>query len=590
MKEGSISQMSVISKRYLRYLPYILLFVFIEKSILFGHWRQSKFPFKGRVDHIRSHSNVRSWLRANNLENINEYDHVAVNIGVMQCFHMGDWWSHCSVRDELRKKTASTRRRIIWKDLLGPTRFKWVGFSDYLFYDTLSVYDISQLDEEEMSKQVFLTSITRGPVEGEENSEKVDNFYIHFVPSLVENLVSGRPVVSDFGVLFGEDCVDPRKNWELDKSWVFHMGQFPSFVTTRKLSTKHLEDWKPRLKVKEDGSYKVVQLADLHFGVGKGECVDEFPAQEHCEADPKTTRFVEQVLDIEEPDLVIFTGDQVMGARSKQDSETVLLKSIAPVISRGIPWAMVWGNHDDEGTLNRWELSKFASDLPLSLFIIGPRDAKDNTFGVGNYFHQIMDFENRQPVLTFYFLDSHKYSTTGKIFPGYDWIKEAQWDYFKKIYDEELYPRIRVIRNPHLSMAFFHIPTPEYLHEASRERPGESNPIIGNPMEGVTAPRYDSQGVEALAHMNVQAASCGHDHCNDYCLLDDSSFRKTWFCYGGAVGEGGYGGHGGYERRIRVYHFQTKHGNIYTWKRLNSSPMNYFDYQLIASDGVSKTG
>ena len=140
-------------------------------------------------------------------------------------------------------------------------------------------------------------------------------------------------------------------------------------------------------------------------------------------------------------------------------------------------------------------------------------------------------------------------------------------------------------------MAFFHIPTPEYLHEASRERPGESNPIIGNPMEGVTAPRYDSKAAAALAHMNVQAASCGHDHSNDYCLLDDSSPQKIWFCYGGAVGEGGYGDHNdGYERRVRIYHFETKDGNIYTWKRLNGSPINYFDYQLVASDGVSKTG
>ncbi|CAR26359.1 ZYRO0B07898p [Zygosaccharomyces rouxii] len=583
--------MSIISKRYLRYLPYILLFVFIEKSILFVPWRQSNFPFHKRVDHIRTHSNVREWLRSNSLEHIDEYDHVAVNVGIVQCFHLGDWWSRCSVRNELRKDAISSRRKVIWKDLLGPTRFKWVGFSDYLFYDTLSVYDLSQLEEEDKGKQVLLISISGEPVEGEGNSEIVDTFYVNYVPLQIENLVNGRPVISDISVLFGEDCVDPRKNWELDRSWVFKMGEFPSFITTRRLSTKYLEDWRPRLTVGEDGAYKIVQLADLHFGVGKGECLDEFPAHDHCEADPKTTKFVEEVLDIEQPDMVIFTGDQIMGSRSKQDSETALLKTLAPVISKGIPWAMVWGNHDDEGTLNRWELSKFVNDLPLSLFMVGPKDTADNTFGVGNYFHQVMDFENRQPVLTFYFLDSHKYSTTGKIFPGYDWIKEDQWDYFKRIYDEKLYQHIRNTQKPHLSMAFFHIPTPEYLHEASRERPGESNPIIGNPMEGVTAPRYDSKAAAALAHMNVQAASCGHDHSNDYCLLDDSSPQKIWFCYGGAVGEGGYGDHNdGYERRVRIYHFETKDGNIYTWKRLNSSPINYFDYQLIASGGVSKTG
>lgn len=582
--------MSVISKRYLRYLPYILLFVFIEKSILLVPWRQSSSSFDKRVDHIRTHSNVRNWLRANNLQDIDEYDHITVNAGIVECFHLGDWWSRCSVNDELREGAISSERKIIWKDLLGHGRFKWIGFSNYLFYDILSIYDISRLDEEDMSRQIMLKSISKEPLEAKGGYERVDTFYANFVPLRLENLVNGNLVISDISVLFGEDCVDPRGDWELDKSWVFKMGQFPSFITTRRLSRRHLGEGRPHLKTNEDGSFKIIQLADMHFGVGKGKCLEEFPAHEHCEADPKTTDFVEKTLDLEQPDMVIFTGDQIMGDNCKQDSETALLKAIAPVVARGIPWSMVWGNHDDEGSLNRWELSKFANTLPLSLFMISPEDTTDNTFGVGNYFLQIMDFENVQPVITFYFLDSHKYSTTGKMFPGYDWIKEAQWDYFKKLYDEKVHPRIEHANSPHLSMAFFHIPTPEYLHEASRERLGESNPIIGNPMEGVTAPRYDSKAADALAYMNVQATACGHDHCNDYCILDDSSFQKIWFCYGGAVGEGGYGRTGAYERRIRTYYFQTKQGSIYTWKRLNGSPINYFDYQLIASDGVSKTG
>ncbi|AQZ11264.1 DCR2 (YLR361C) [Zygosaccharomyces parabailii] len=577
--------MPILSKRYLRYLPYILLFVFLEKSVIFGPWHQSSFPFKRKADHIRSHSSLRAWLRANNLEYVDEYDHVVVNVGRMQCFHLGDWWSHCAVKDELKpQNSAEVQRKIIRKDLLGAKTF---GFSDYLFYDTLSIYSISQLEDNDQKEQVLLTAVSE---QQSPDSQKVYNFYVNFVPLQVEYLTNGTPIISDFNVLFGDDCVDPRNNWELDKSWILYRGQFPSYLSIRRLSAKHIEDWHPRLTVREDGTYKIVQLADLHFSVGKGECRDEFPKHDFCEADPKTIKFVEEVLDLEEPDMVVFTGDQIMGDRAVQDSETALLKAVAPVIKRRIPWAMVWGNHDDEGSLSRWSLSKFASGLPYSLFTISPRDTKDNTFGVGNYYHQILDYEKKYPVLTFYFLDSHKYSTTGKIFPGYDWIKEAQWDYLEKIYDEELYHHIKEIPAYHLSMAFFHIPLPEYLNEASKRNPGESNPIIGNAKEGVTAPKYHSNGVDSLVHMNVQATSCGHDHCNDYCLLDDSSTSKLWLCYGGAVGEGGYGGYGGYERRIRMYQFQTKQGNIYTWKRLNGSPINYFDYQPLALGGVSSTG
>lgn len=120
----------------------------------------------------------------------------------------------------------------------------------------------------------------------------------------------------------------------------------------------------------------------------------------------------------------------------------------------------------------------------------------------------------------------------------------------------------------------------------SKTHPGEKNPLIGMYKEGVTAPKYNSEGITTLDRLSVDVVSCGHDHCNDYCLRDDSTPNKIWLCYGGGGGEGGYAGYGGTERRIRIYEINVNENNIHTWKRLNGSPKEIFDFQSML-DGNS---
>lgn len=62
-----------------------------------------------------------------------------------------------------------------------------------------------------------------------------------------------------------------------------------------------------------------------------------------------------------------------------------------------------------------------------------------------------------------------------------------------------------------------------------------------------------------------------------------------WLCYGGGGGEGGYAGYGGTERRLRIYEIDSNKGTISTWKRLNSSPKEIFDYQIILNNDVPDT-
>ena len=84
---------------------------------------------------------------------------------------------------------------------------------------------------------------------------------------------------------------------------------------------------------------------------GVGMCRDAIDAQgqplPESEADPLTVDFIESVLDVEKPDLVILTGDQLH--HDILDSRSTLFKVCAPLIERSIPFAAVFGDHDSEG-------------------------------------------------------------------------------------------------------------------------------------------------------------------------------------------------------------------------------------------------
>lgn len=112
-------------------------------------------------------------------------------------------------------------------------------------------------------------------------------------------------------------------------------------------------------------------------GVSRGQCFDVDPStlpsgllspNDPCHGDTVTQSLLAQTLAAEKPSLVVFTGDQLNGQTTSWDAQSVLLKAIGEVIAAKIPWALVFGNHDDEDTdLSRSEMMKIIKRMPYAV-------------------------------------------------------------------------------------------------------------------------------------------------------------------------------------------------------------------------------
>ncbi|KAF2476218.1 Metallo-dependent phosphatase [Lindgomyces ingoldianus] len=398
--------------------------------------------------------------------------------------------------------------------------------------------------------------------------------------SAKRHATDSKKAVTAVDVLFGSDAVDPRPGWELIQPTALLLdtgsGSKDARLSIRRGPVHKLEPPVPRIG--KDGKFKIMQVSDLHLSTGLGVCRDPEPKGANggrCDADPRTLEFVERVLDEENPDMVVLSGDQVNG-ETAPDAQSAIFKIVQILAERGKPWAAIFGNHDDEGSLSRLNQMSLYNSLPFSLSEAGPNTIE----GVGNYFVEVRAHGSKHSALTLYFLDTHSYSPDEKRYEGYDWIKLKQINWFKTT-AQSLKESHSHYSHIHLDMAFIHIPLPEYG--------STTNKFVGSMKEQISAPGFNSHFKDALVEEGIKVVSCGHDHANDYCMLSENESTKEgelWMCYAGGSGFGGYGGYDGYIRRLRVFEIDANQGRISTWKRLEYGDIaKRLDEQVIVDSG-----
>lgn len=293
----------------------------------------------------------------------------------------------------------------------------------------------------------------------------------------------------------------------------------------------------PNLKFHEDHTFKIVQLTDVHWCNGE-------------EADLRTEALMERVLREEKPDLVVFTGD-VIDSKHCVDPLESFRRAVAAVDRSQIPWAAVFGNHDSEGSATRETLMELMAAYPLCLSEPGPEAVS----GVGNYVLPIQgSLDSERIAAQLYFMDSGSYAPEPP--GGYAWIERDQIKWYT---ERSAASRTNRHSDPLPSLAFFHIPLPEY------KEVWELADCIGSKHENVCSPMVNSGFFSALVEMgDVIGTFVGHDHLNDYI----GELHGIRLGYGRATGYNTYGKEG-FPRGARVIRLFEGERRFDTWIRLD---------------------
>lgn len=193
-----------------------------------------------------------------------------------------------------------------------------------------------------------------------------------------------------------------------------------------------------------------------------------------------------------QPDLITISGDLF-----SSDSVALSVHMLADFMdSLSIPWAPVFGNHDDGGNCDLNYLADVMMESEYCLMQKGDPD-----LGVGNYTVNIC--EGDKIVHSLIMIDTHG-----------DGLWEDQIEWYKWAASGANAP----------STAILHIPLPEYQDAYDAAWDGnswkESFEAFGGIKESICPENNPTDFFAAVKEVGLtENIICGHDHTNDFCVL-----------------------------------------------------------------------
>ncbi len=243
---------------------------------------------------------------------------------------------------------------------------------------------------------------------------------------------------------------------------------------------------KPVLKYKADGKFKIMQLTDIHYKYGKS-------------GSKKAIECMNAVLDAEQPDFVVITGDLIYG----NGVEKAIEELTEPMVSRNIPFSITFGNHDHQFDRTLSQTYDQVQAMPLSVMPErGDVESPDYTV-------EIMTSDGARVANVLYCIDTHSGPRFKKV-GRYDWIHPDQIMWYV---DNSREYKAQNNGIPVPSLMFLHIPLMEWRDAEADEK----CPLIGNKGEGIASADVNSGMFAALrGEGDIVGVFAGHDHDNDF--------------------------------------------------------------------------
>ncbi|MCR5782857.1 MAG: metallophosphoesterase family protein [Clostridia bacterium] len=264
----------------------------------------------------------------------------------------------------------------------------------------------------------------------------------------------------------------------------------------------------------------------LRFHNGKFKIMQISDTQDLRSSSPDTVRLIRMAVAAEKPDLVIFTGDQIYGIHPKlwtRDAVARIIDSIlTPVAEYEAPFAVTFGNHDDEcGISGPEQIGTLYSRYPA--YTPGDRRADDDP---GTFRIPICGADGK-PLFDVFAFDTHG----SKVSATPSGVTAAQLEWFEKIRGEE---RAETGDAPP-ALVFQHIAVPEFYRVIRQVPKGTKDSVeafgkrshtfyalpddikaAGGFMKEAPSISGDAEFETLKKDGGVLAVAVGHDHNNSF--------------------------------------------------------------------------
>ncbi len=271
------------------------------------------------------------------------------------------------------------------------------------------------------------------------------------------------------------------------------------------------------LQFKSDGTFRILNFSDF---------------QEDMTLTGLTARFIKNSVEKYRPDVIVLTGDNIAGylSATKSASEKAIRDVMDVLQELGVPVALVFGNHDDEGqSLSKAEQMKIYREYSVCI-AFDEADYGQDLSGVGTYVVPVYEKAGSDKVKFALWMFDSGSDDAVEDKDNYDHVHADQVEWYKNKSAQLNRAAGRTV----YGIAFQHIVVNEIYSafEPAEAREKGAVPYLGkwyklpataapgSVLGEAPCPSYGNEGeFEAFVQTgNVLAVVCGHDHANSYVI------------------------------------------------------------------------